>query len=47
MGVFARGYMVGVGRDSRQIFRILEVYLGFMPKGKWKISTEDITIKSR
>ena len=47
MGVFARGYMVGVGRDSIQIFRILEVYLGFLPRGKWEIGTEDITIKSR
>ena len=39
--------MVGVGRDSRQIFRIFEVYLSFLPRGKWEISTEDITIKSR
>ena len=47
MGVFAREYMAGIGRDSIQIFRILEVYLGFLPRGKWEISTEDITIKSR
>lgn len=47
MGVFAKGYMVGVGRESIQIFRILEVYLGFPTRDKWEISTEDITIKSR